>query len=457
MKWRNPFRRTKAAGPAPGAVGNAWFPLWGRRGDRQTGDWQRARRLDTDGMIEQSVVWSCLKLISGDVSKCGPILKQQQPSGIWQTAQNPAYSPVIAKPNAYQSPMQFLETWALSKLVHGNFYGLKFRDNRNVVTGIYPLNPWRVRPMVANDGSAATFYELQSDNLTPGLTETILVPAREIVHDRWNCIGHPLIGLSPLVAAAQSATQMHETEVLMAKFYRNSAQPGSYITAPGHIDPDSAKRLEDKYSEDYSGENAGKILVVGSGLEFKTLSANLIASEIVDQLKYSGTMVCACFGVPLYKTGLMDQPRAINNIEALQIEYFSQALQVLMEGIEDKFSEGLGLAAGLRVFLDIDNLLRMDSNTKATLWGNLVAKSIAAPNEARKAFDLPPIDGGDSVLAMQQMWPLSALANPNRPPPTGALPPPAPEPAKALDYRSMDAEEAAEFLAARPGLVEFDE
>ena len=53
---------------------------------------------------------------------------------------------MIAKPNAYQSPMQFLETWALSKLVHGNFYGLKFRDNRNVVTGIYPLNPWRVRP-----------------------------------------------------------------------------------------------------------------------------------------------------------------------------------------------------------------------------------------------------------------------------------------------------------------------
>jgi phage portal protein BeeE len=30
----------------------------------------------------------------------------------------------------------------------------------------------------------------------------VIVPAREIIHDRFNCLFHPLVGISPLYAAA---------------------------------------------------------------------------------------------------------------------------------------------------------------------------------------------------------------------------------------------------------------
>ncbi|WP_416380911.1 hypothetical protein, partial [Klebsiella pneumoniae] len=35
------------------------------------------------------------------------------------------------------------------------------------------------------------------------------VPAREVIHDRFNCLFHPLIGLSPIYAAGLAAMQGH--------------------------------------------------------------------------------------------------------------------------------------------------------------------------------------------------------------------------------------------------------
>ena len=46
-------------------------------------------------------------------------------------------------------------------------------------------------PFVSDDGSI--FYELKADNLS-GLEQQIMVPAREIIHDRFNCVFHPLVG-----------------------------------------------------------------------------------------------------------------------------------------------------------------------------------------------------------------------------------------------------------------------
>ncbi|WP_416381322.1 hypothetical protein, partial [Klebsiella pneumoniae] len=38
------------------------------------------------------------------------------------------------------------------------------------------------------------------------------VPAREVIHDRFNCLFHPLIGLSPIYAAGLAAMQGHHIQ-----------------------------------------------------------------------------------------------------------------------------------------------------------------------------------------------------------------------------------------------------
>src|SRR5690606_15196912 len=83
-------------------------------------------------------------------------------------------------------------------------YVLKVRDNRGIVTDLYVLDPCRVMPLVSDSGDV--YYQLQfstAENLLPANypASTIVVPAREIIHDRLNCFHHQLIGVPPLCAA----------------------------------------------------------------------------------------------------------------------------------------------------------------------------------------------------------------------------------------------------------------
>ena len=71
---------------------------------------------------------------------------------------------MLRKPNRYQNRIKFIENWVTSKLSHGYTYVLKQRDDRNVVTALYILDPNRTRVLIADDGSV--FYELNRDNLT---------------------------------------------------------------------------------------------------------------------------------------------------------------------------------------------------------------------------------------------------------------------------------------------------
>jgi hypothetical protein len=77
-------------------------------------------------------------------------------------------------------------------------------------------------------------------------------------------------------------------------------------------------------------------------------------------LKWDDEKICATFHVPPYMVGVGAMP-TYNNIEALNQQYYSQCLQVLIESLELCLNEGLELTPGLGVEMDLDGLLRMDS------------------------------------------------------------------------------------------------
>src|SRR5215831_494833 len=153
------------------------------------GAWQQDVPIRNDVAQAFHADFACKTLIARDIAKLRVKLVEQDNNGIWSETTNPAFSPVLRQPNSFQTRNQFWESWVLSKLSRGNAYILKVRDNRNIVTDLYVLDPCRVQPLVADDGSI--FYRLNADNIS-GIPNEITVPAREIIHDRSNCLFHPL-------------------------------------------------------------------------------------------------------------------------------------------------------------------------------------------------------------------------------------------------------------------------
>ena len=105
-------------------------------------------------------------------------------TGIWVETK-PKDFEVVQKPNSFQNRIQFYENWIISKLLRGNAYVLKQRDNRGKVVGLYVLCPDLVKVLVSDSGEV--FYQLSRDNLAD-IQEDVIVPASEIIHDRFNCL-----------------------------------------------------------------------------------------------------------------------------------------------------------------------------------------------------------------------------------------------------------------------------
>lgn len=397
-----------SSGPLQSVHGSGgWWPVIR---EPFTGAWQRNKEVSRENVLTYSAVYSCITLIASDIAKLRLKLVEQDDDDIWSEIDSAAFSPVIRKPNRYQNRIQFFTQWMVSKLAAGNAYVLKGRDGRGLVTSLYVLDPYRCKPLVAPDGSV--FYELRKDNLSGIEEETTVVPASEIIHDVMVPLYHPLCGVSPIVACWIAAQQGLSIQENSATFFNNRSLPGGILTAPGFITEENAIAYSKRWNENYGqGNNAGKVAVLGDGLEFKPIAMTAHDSQLIEQLKWTAEIVCSCFHVPPYMIGAAAAP-SYNNIEALNQQYYTQCLQGLIESIELCLDEGLALdkvpSKTYGTEFDLEDLLRMDTATKikSAVEG---LKGIFTPNEARAKFDKKPLPGGDAVYLQQQNYSIEAL------------------------------------------------
>lgn len=394
------------------------------------GAWQRnIVAQPPENILRFSVVYACISYIANDIGKLRIKLMRNAGNDIWEEISSPAYSPVLARPNRYQSRIQFLVQWICCKLLHGNVYAIKERDNRNVVVGLYILDPTRVTPLVADDGSV--YYRLKRDLISQITDDETVVPASEIIHDRMLTLWHPLVGVSPLYACGHSAMQGMRIQQNSAKFFENMSRPSGILTAPGSISSEQAQRLKEHWEQNYVGNAIGKVAVLGDGLRYEAMTIPANDAQLIEQLKFTAEDVARCFHVPLYKLGLGPSPHGAMNIGAMNQDYYTQCLQTHIEAIELLLGEELALPDNYGVELDLEGLLRMDPLSVADAQSKGVGAGILAPNEARQKLNLPPVKGGDTPYMQQQNWSLAALderPNPSEAPVPSTDPTPLPPP-----------------------------
>jgi HK97 family phage portal protein len=396
--------RRKAALPGP-VNERGWRRVW----DTYAGQWQQDVEVDAAAVLTFSAVFACIRLIATDIGKLRIRLVQELEPGIWQETTSAAFSPVLRKPNPHQIRIKFYEQWIQSKLITGNAYILKSRDDRGVVTQLRVIDASLVQPLISESG--AVYYRIAVGDQLLALDEDIVVPAREIIHDVDMTPNHPLVGVSRIGACGLAATQGLKIQNNSAQFFANQSRAGFVLTAPGAISNETAARLKASWEQNYSGANYGRTAVLGDGLEPKTFTLSADDSQLIEQLNWTATDVCRAFGVPAYKIGVGPMP-AYNNIEGLQQAYYNDCLQELLECIELLLDEGLGLEqAGLYgTEFDLDGLMRMDTMTQARVNGEEIKAGYLAPDEARARRNLLPVPGGASPMMQQQNFSLAALA-----------------------------------------------
>lgn len=358
-------------------------------------------------ILAYSAVFACATTIAADVAKMRVrLMRQNDATGIWRevTSGSPVLR-VLRKPNRYQTRLKFFEQWMISKLLHGNAYVLKQRDPSNAIAALYVLDPARVTPLVAADGSV--YYRLARDDLSQ-LSDAVTVPASEIIHDMMVSLWHPLVGVSPIYACAMSATHGNRIQGNSAQFFENMSRPSGVLTAPGSISDTTAARVKALWESNFRGENLGRVAVLGDGLKYEAMTIPAAEAQLIEQLRWTVEDVARAFKVPLYKLGGTLPANA--DVEVLNQIYYSDCLQAMIESAEILLDEGLGLPEGTGTEFDLDNLLRMDSSRRYARHNEAIKAGWLAPNEARRMENLEPVAGGESPYLQQQNFSLAALA-----------------------------------------------
>jgi HK97 family phage portal protein len=419
-----------------------WTSLW-RVLESFAGAWQSNVEVTLADVLSHPIVYACISLISSDIGKMGgPRLVALGSDGVWLPWESPSFTPVLRKPNRYQNRIQFYEHWMMSKLSYGNTYVLKVRDNRGVVTSMFVLDPQKVTPLVAPNGDV--YYELTRDDLSDLPDSQATVPASEIIHDRMNCLYHPLVGIPPIHACGLAATMGLKIIHNSAKLFANGSRPSGILTYPGDLKQESADRIQAawqaKFGSGTDNTTYGEVALMAGGLTYQPIAVSAADSQLKEQGEWVDRLICSAFGIPPYMVGVGPAPLN-NNMSALKQHYYDTSIMRHSEAIELCVDEGFnlhdrkhdGMQYGTE--FDIEKLLRMDQAAMMTTIQEGVKAGVLKPNEGRLMLNRGPVEGGDSAYLQQQNFSLEALAKRDaQPDPFGTSPkPPAPEPTPEPD------------------------
>lgn len=413
------------------------------------GAWQRNITVDGQpSILAFSAVFACVTGIAADIGKMRIKLVRNEDGIFTEITENSPWLPLLRKPNHYQTRIKFIEQWTISKLLHGNTYVLKERDQRGIVNRLYVLDPARVGVLVADDGSV--WYKLQKDPLSQVSDlnfedDSPIVPASEIIHDTMVGLWHPLVGVSPLYASAMSATMGNKIQTNSTNHFGNFSRPGGVVKFPTAITDAQAAAFKARWEANFGGANVGRTAILDNGSTFETIAATAESSQLAEQLGWTVEDVARAFRYPIWKLG--GQMPAYTKPELAARTYHDDCLHPLIESIEENLRLGLELPTDQEIEMDLDNLLRMDTDALFESNNKMVSGGWGAPDEARFRANLKPVPGGASPMIQQQNYSLEALAKRDAQPdpfksatttaPTPQPPPQAP-PAKQMSVEDLE-------------------
>lgn len=257
------------------------------------------------------------------------------------------------------------------------------------------------------------FYRLRypsANNLLPADFDgsQITIPASEIIHDRINPFHHQLLGVPPLCAAALASGKNIRILRNSTTFFENNASPGGLITMPAGMSEDDADKITEFFNTKFGGANQGRIGAIGADLKFTPFAFKAADSQVVEQMKYSDEQICQPFGIPPFKIGIGSIPAGMT-VDQINLLYHEDALSGHIEAMENLLDEALALPADWGIWQDTSPLFRMDEGKQADVATKLVGGGVETPNEGRLRFNLPPLEGGDTVYMQQQDFPLDQV------------------------------------------------
>ena len=412
---------------------------------------------DIDPMTppECSTVEACVWAYIRAIAQLPGYHKRELGNGGTEIVNTSALSRLLRAPNGYQTPSDFLVHLIRSLLYTGNSYWIAQRNDRQEVEALHWTDPrsCSVREVrVQSQIFSEIFYEIGDNPLLnlSSLGNSLIVPARDVLHVKLDTRRNPLIGETWLSALAPELATRGAIHHAASTFSNNMSRPSGVLTTDLQIKQPDVESLRARWNEQAKGMNAGGVPILTHGLKFQPISISNEDAQIVEQQKLNDRAIASVFGVPAILLGITDTATQ-KSAESLMAEWLASGLGFVINHIEQAFDKFIGLSdlpAG-REWTEFDTRVLLRSMFTERIDGLVrgVQGGIYSPNEARALEGYAAVKDGNEPRVQQQVVPLSAW---DKQPPKPAMPPAAAVPPDKQPQPNPDEQKAfARFLLQR--------
>ena len=374
--------------------------------------WQRNLSVPYTDPSKVAIVYACVQAYSRAVSTCVMSHMRDQ-SGRQVIIKDSWTARLIRKPNSYETWNQHIFNTVSELGFRGASVDLIVRDNRNVPVALHrmPSGSWTIH---IEPETKEVFYGWSgnSDSLAPLQSPDYLIPERDIIHYRQHTPRHPLLGESPITAAALAMGINVALSQSEAAFFNQMRRPSGILSTDQNLNKEQMLRLRAAFDEQSKKWSAGGMPILSNGLKFQPISISSKDSQIIDAQNMSAIDICSVYAIPLPIVSRLEGA-TFNNSETLIGFWLATGLGSVLENLEQSINRAFGFYDGITedyVNFDTASLLRSDAKSQVDTLTRGITGGLFAPNEARGKVNLPNVPGGDTVFLQQQNFPIDLLA-----------------------------------------------
>lgn len=325
-------------------------------------------------VYKSGIVRSCIRPLAEHTSKANAKCKDKMLERV-----------INVNPNMYMSGKDFLAKVRTRLELTNTAFIYIIRNDRNKVTGLYPVPYTRLEAIEYKNGLFIKFY---FDN---SAAEPIVVPWNDLAvlrkdYNKYDISGDDNNAILDILEVVNTTNQGIANAVKSTSNLRGIIKSTKAMLSEADV-----SKMKDRFVKEYLGlENEGGIAALDSTMEFipVTLNPTITSWEQVKE-----------FREDIYRYFGISEAIVTSNYTESQMEAFYTARI-------EPFLVALGLELSRKIYTDreigFENYIVYESNrvqyastqTKLALVA-MVDRGALTPNEWRAAFNLAPVDGGD--------------------------------------------------------------
>lgn len=320
---------------------------------------------------------------------------------IGKAKDHPLYRVLLKRPNTYQTAFEFKSYMQLLALLDGNAYALIIRGfvrgKANQIVQVVPLKRHSVTPKLSDDWQLTFEYRRPSGG-------TVTLPASDVFHFRHPITKDGLKGVNLIDMAVNAIGIAAQAERAAGKVLKGGVMAGGALETDKELGDEAISNLRESMRErQVEGEAAGEWLILEEGLKAKPFVTSAKDAQFDEMRKRQAEEVSRFTGVPRPLL-MFDETSWGSGIEQLGLYFVTYCLMPWFVAWEQAIERSCLTTAEqdadeLYVKFNEGALLRGSLKDQADFFAKALGPNSAyrTPDEVRGAFDLNPIEGGDTL------------------------------------------------------------